>query len=299
MSDQVKAGESATITASFFDGTDPIDLATCEVTAVDDAGTPVTDDPVAATLTGDDGVWRAVLPPPDDVGVLTVTWAGVTAGDEEHTRTTTVEVVGGFYFELPDLAALPDLRDDTDTYSAAVLRRARRYAEDLIDRWVRTSFVERFKVETIERDRYRLGLLPTGDRWPRRLLSLSVTDGADTTPIDLADVRVSPDGYITAARLGTDALSGIWSTATARYVAGWSVEPPEDLRAAAMQLARIHAIRTEGDAGIPDRATAILSPDGNGYRVATANNTTRPTGFDVIDEVILGYRRRLFVGRPG
>lgn len=277
---QVTRGTSNTISATFFDGENLAAVTSATLGVVASDGTVIVAPGTSATepATGSDS-WTYVLPPVADCERLTATWAGVDADSNVWSVIQPIDVVGGFYFDLNDLKAMPDIAGD-DTYNGQYIK-ARQWIETLIERVISASFVERFFEET-HHNRRRIFLRET---YPVRILSVSVDGTAvSTTPMFL-------DNEILITREMGWPLR--WSRATIRYVAGYTTEPPEDLRIAALQAARNRLLSVDGASGIPERALSMTNAFGN-IRMATAGSDA-PTGYPEVDAVICGWRDKISI----
>lgn len=287
--DQVQRGTSNTISVSFYDGERPVTLtsATLGVTGLT-VGTIVATGTSASAVQGG---WSYVLPPVAECGLLTATWTGEDADSNVWSETQTIEVVGAFYFRLADLKSLPDINDN-DTYNG-LYADARQWIETLIERTCNTSFVERYRVDPINPSKiYTTGPYPEivlNDPYPRRILGVTldthVLSGGELATLAINGRVVGP----ASAYSFTPSLQNLWANGEISYVAGYSTEPPEDLRIAALTAARNRLIAVNGASGIPSRARSITNQVGN-ISLSTAGGPDHPTGLDDVDAVICGWR---------
>lgn len=281
---RVKKGAIDTLTAYFYDGGEsPVDKGAVSVSVASDDGTVLQTG--AATNTSGTYTFALSLAATAAIDLLTVTW---TSGTE--TLTTYVEVVGGFYFELAELRAMNDLGSDT-AYPTARLRAARDWIEGRIDQACNASFVRRYA-----RDRWAswagdTRLVLRDSAWPRRLLSVTVAGTAQ----DVSTLAVTPYGEVTYST-GLPWLVYGWQAVDVRYEAAYVDVCPPDLHDAALQAARWRLISTDGQSGIPSRATSLTNEFGN-VQLATARTGDRPTGIPDVDAVIVDWARRTKV--PG
>lgn len=281
--DRILQGSRSKIQITFYDGetaTDSSTLPTIEV--VRDDGTEVV---AAGTSTTDEagtGIYSYVLNPGHtaDLDRLTARWTA-TIGSSV-TLTTTVEVVGAFYFSLAELRAMPNL-SDTAKYTTAELTTARDWITDLIDREVGTSFVARYARDTQDGSGTDEMILSTP--YPSAVASVKV-DGVAFTSEELADLHIYSDG-----RLVRD--SGSFATGKRnvdiRYEAGLAV-CPEDLKRAALVAARHRLLRNENSQGTPAGARSVATDVGTFSLSFPGPN--HPTGIDEVDEVIMAYKQR-------
>ena len=276
---RVRKGGTDTITAAFYGGGE----------------TAATRGSVTVTVTSDTGATLATGSASEDgsthvysyslttaataaIDLLTVTWASAS-----ETITTHVEVVGGFYFDLADLRAMNDISGQTTKYPTDSLRRARDWIEDIIDGTVNAPFVRRYF-----RDQFNwTPNLVLRQPYGRALLSMSV-NGTAVSGGDLAALTIDSSGRIVTAATGVQSYrTGLVDI---RYEAAVMDSCPADLREVALQAARWHLIATDGQSGIPSRATSITNEFGN-VNLTTASKD-RPTGIPDVDAVILNYAKQ-------
>ena len=287
---RVRKGAIDTLTAYFYDGGEaPLDKGVVTVTVTSDAGTVLQ----SGTATNAAGTYTFALTTASTVAIdlLTVTWAAV-----GETLTQQVEIVGGFYFDLADLRAMNDLSSST-TYPTERLRNARQWIEAVIDQAVDAPFVRRYARDTFNfaRDPFtttgNIGIdiqpykaFTLRQQYAKAILSVSVAGVALTAP-QLAAVTVDPANRI----VRTD--GGPWSygygVVDVRYEVAVFDVCPADLRDVALQAARWRLIQTDGQSGIPSRATSITNDFGN-VQLSTPG-ARKPTGIPDVDVVIMSY----------
>lgn len=302
----VLKANTATITATYLVGETPTAAGAVTVTITNDRGTTLATG--SATSAGV-GVYSFTLTPTHTaaVDILTATWVSGTLG----TITTTVEVVGGFYFGLDKLRAMPDL-DNPVRYPTERLIARRDWITGLIEREVRTSFVERYHHESRP-----VGTLQFADPYnpylPKPVASnqpvgiLWTTDQFPISVVDIAFDGVSLDST-TLATMHTaygrgEIYSGTWSTALwaltryarvvdIRYTAAYTTRVPSDVHEAALVAARHKLLNTEGESAIPSRATSITNEYGN-ITMATPGKNGSITGIPEVDEVIEAWKAKI------
>jgi hypothetical protein len=276
---RVRKGTTDTLTTAFYDGGEkPVDKGAVTVTVTGELGTTLATGP--ATL--DAAVYTFVLPAAATVALdrLTVTWVATTA-----TTTSTVEVVGGFYFELAELRQMSNIQS---TYNTERLRAARDWIENVIDGECESSFVRRYATDTFNpysepRHGHPL-LLRTS--YGQALLSVAVA-GVQLTGPQLAELAIDKLTNEVMATSGYPYVTGA-SLITVRYEAGWSDTCPPDLSAVSLSAARSWLLATDGESGTPARARSITNQFGN-MQLSTAGRD-HPTGYDDVDAVIIAYR---------
>lgn len=184
------------------------------------------------------------------------------------TRTTTIEVVGGYYFSVAEARSTDASLADPARYPTAEVVAARTEVEEEFERICAVSFVPRFR-----RAEVRGRLLP--DPLIRTLRSVTVGNVAYTTD-QVAAVAADRAGVV---RLPSGAVVG--------YEHGWDA-PPADLRRAA--ITRLRSRLNAAKSAIPDRAASFTVAEGGTYRLNTAGENK--TGIDDIDAVLAGYHHR-------
>lgn len=275
---QVKKGSTDTLTAVFYDGGEvPVDKGAVTVSVASDVGTVLQ----TGSATNSSGTYTFTLNTTATANLdrLAVTWTASTA-----VQTTHVDVVGGFYFDLADLRAMKDL-SSMSTYPTDRLRAARAWIEEIIDRQCGTSFVHRYHRDIRTRVH---GLL--SKPYTRSLLSVTVDDAT----VDLDTIALDDVGAIWWAGTGSRWCPAGY-TSDIRYTAGWADACPGDLRDVALQAARWRLISTDGQSGIPSRATSITNEFGNVTLATASAEYNRPTGIPDVDAVIVDWARRVRV----
>ncbi len=245
---------------------------------------------------------------------LTIGWAATVAGQPAGV-TQRLDVVGGFYFDLAELRALPNMSDPPPgntagfKYPDAQLLAARMWIEALIERVCDTSFVQRYARQVFDGNHTDpLGTLSLREPYARSVLSVRL-NGVFMTPTELAGLAVFESGKLERYATGYAVQSGDYSPFSdgmgygynigpwprgrrnieVRYAAGFSDLPPDDLRQAALQAARYRVLSVYGASGTPDRALSVSGEYGV-FSLASANVKDRPTGLPEVDATILGWR---------
>jgi hypothetical protein len=188
------------------------------------------------------------------------------------------------YFTTEELRALPDVQD-ADLHPDERLVAAHDWIAAVIERECDTSFVAKPMTEAL-----------TGGG--RDALFLS-------SPYVLSVESVTVDGVATP---GSDLVvehgvvyygaGGYWSGLTrgnvvVEYTAGYSIEPPADLKEAALRAARNWILTTSDLSAVDTRATGISNADGNITLVIAGED--RPTGLPEVDATIMAWARRVRV----
>jgi len=194
---------------------------------------------VTVTVTRDDGTeaqsgsatsegrgrYTFVLDPQPEVDRLDVVWTGSFDGLVQSIATQ-VEIVGGFYFALSELRAMPGLSDPT-RYTTEKLAAARTAAEDEVEREIGVAFVERYGTLVLA-----AAVPPVRIRsFVRRPLGGTVA-GVALTDAQLAAMTIRDWGQL-------EWTAGYFTEGSVlRYVHGYSTEPPPEIHDLAMELAR-------------------------------------------------------------
>lgn len=268
------AGRPVQVRVTFDDddGT-PVPAESVTWTVTDGAG--ATSDPAPADADGD--VWRAVLPARDRLDQLIVRFSGMVDG-LEHTVTVAVDVVGQRLVPLHRLReavrdAAPQLYDGAPP-DPGLLRAAADAAEDWIDDALGYPAVRRGV-----RARWRHGggpfLRPGDVILPGEIYEAEVAG----VPVDVADVAVyEAFAWEQPYRAWPAGPARVWGT-------HGLAEPPEDLRRAAVVLARYLARTSK----VPERAASMSTE--STLIVFSKPDAQKPTGLPEVDAVIT--RRRI------
>lgn len=259
--DLLVRGRSATITATFLDGEDPVTgLVGVTVDVVDDEGTAVATALAATESTDSPGTWSAQLTAEHTATCrpLSATWSD---GDGTTTTTSELEVIGGHYFDLATFRARHGLEDRT-RWPTAALDRARAWVTNLIDTECGTSFVERYHRDDQPARALitRFGTIRTSAPYPRSVLSISL----DGSPLDedavgalVADPSLGTISSTNGSRLCAS------HRCVVRYTAGALTSCPADLAEEAMTAARSWLTQALGSSGFDPRALSVTNEFGN------------------------------------
>lgn len=191
------------------------------------------------------------------------------------------------YFTTEELRALPDM-SDIERFGSSRLEAAHDWIASIIRRECETSFI----VETIEDERVSGGscALSLNDPYVRSVMAVAV-DGVDFGTDEVAAVVVD-DGFLYQS---SDAR---WSfgrrNITITYTAGYTTEPPPDLKEAAMRAARHWLLTMDRWSGVDTRATSITNDMGN-IALSVASADGRPTGLPEVDATITAWARKVRV----
>lgn len=256
----------------------------------------------ATVVGGGTGAVTVALAGQASLDLLTVAITATVAG-ASTTEYDSVEVVGGFFFSVPEGRASDSSLADTDKYSTADLEWARAATEWECERICDRAFVQRYAYITLDGTGSSELVLagPDEDRSLRDfqvLRSVAMATEVDTTFVaftvaQLADVAVAPDG--TARRSSWDIWTWGRSNVRIGYEYGRGHGIPPDLKRAA--LTRFRTWANVARSGIPDRTTSYTAADGGTYRLALPG--AYRTGIPDVDAIYTGYSFRDRSGPTG
>lgn len=271
---RISAGSySISVRAADADGV-LVTPATPALTVLDGSGaTAYTGTPAAAL-----GLLSAYVPAADLdlLDTYSCSWSGTVAGATLEWPST-IEIAGGYLFEIADLRASDPALADTVKYPGAACRAARTAAEERFEGAARVAFVPRGRRVTLRGDgSYRLEL---PDNACRRVVSVSI-DGTALDAGALAELELREWGALDRPSLWPAGSS------IAVYYEHGEDAPPAPVREAAMLLAREYLVRS----AISSRAV-VEQTDVGAFRLSVAGRD-RPTGIPDVDAVIEAFGRR-------
>lgn len=197
------------------------------------------------------------------------------------------------YFAEADLRALPDM-DDAVTYTDARIQAAHDYIAGILEREVGTSFVARVVADEV-RDggdgrRYAVSVSA-----PYVLSSPAPT--ATENGVAVTDTIIVRGGGLLYKFSAGGATPNAWqpglSNLVIDYSAGYSAAPPGDVKEAVLKGVRDHLLATNSNAAVDERWTTISSEHGTIERGGPGS--ANPTGYPVVDEMIVAWRDRIDV----
>lgn len=247
---QILRGSAATLTIEWVgaDGEPATPSSTPEVTVTRSDGTSVT----TGAASGSESSWTYPVTAEHtaDLDLLTVNW---TAGSV--TQSTSVAIVGGYYFTAAQARAQDSALKDTAGYDTARLIKARAQVESEIEWCADVAFVPRFTVVQIEGN----GTSElVGPAMPRRVRWATINYGTNTralTESEIAGLRLERSGEISL-------LAGSWpehATVTLGIEHGHD-RPHPKIVAAAIVLLRVRM--NTGKSNFPDRAERYQLSEG-------------------------------------
>lgn len=194
------------------------------------------------------------------------------------------------YFTLDELRALPQV-SDTLSYGDDRCEAAAAWAVALIEREIGASFILREYTETHDGGCSEIFLSRA-----YAVTNPSPTATENGTAVT-ADLRVQT-GILRKFSGATSYIPQSWLPGVGNievtYSAGYTAEPPADIKEIALQLTRLHLLETDSHAVADARATQLTNEMGGTTTYAVAGKD-RPTGYPAIDAVISAYRARLSV----
>lgn len=243
------------------------------VTVTDAEGTVLVSNQTATETASGSGIYERALSAISTPTTITAAWSG-TFGGAAVTTTTTTEVVSDRLATVAQVRALEGL-DDTTVFPTATLEEAIDFAEELIDDYCGSMFVQRLAVVSRPKTTaYRTSILL--DRPFVQSLEWVQVDGVDATAsYELVDDRL----YATSGYIATDPM-------VYAYVHGPS-SAPSGIRWAARTIARHYALNLVSR--IPDRALSIQSDFGQ-VQMAQAGGMQRPTAFPEVNAELNRHR---------
>lgn len=191
------------------------------------------------------------------------------------------------YFTTAELRALPDLAS-TQRFPDARLVAAHDWIVAIVERECETSFLYVGRSERVSGD--GTDALRLSDPYARVVTAVTVDDVALTTG-EVEDLYLEhgylyrPAGYLwpTTAR----------GNVTVSYTAGYTNEPPADLKEAMLRGARHWLLTMDGWSGTDERALSISNDYGNITLAAPGEG--RPTGLPQVDATIMAWARKVRV----
>lgn len=284
---EVLQGVAATLEWINLDGDgEPVATSGAVAAVVTRADGTVLQTSTAATADTDEtGRYTVALPAAKtvDLDLLTVTWTD--AGDSS-VHTTTVEIVGGFYFNMAEATAWhTSLSSLANGDGPAKFRRIRREVvnelEDICDR----SFVPRYR---------RLTLNGGNDTtigvgcWDLRTVEALTVDGTAWTDDQVAAVQLAGRSLL----LADDVWPWGFGNIVVAITHGWDRPPPRLKRA---MLDRFRQLHNADKSGIPERAKSYHADQGGTFELDRASRYR--TGYPDIDAVYERYSARSLDGQ--
>lgn len=192
------------------------------------------------------------------------------------------------YFTLAELRALRDM-DDTIRFPDARCEAAAAYIVGIIEREVGCSFVPRTVTRKFAGGVTRLEV-PEGYVQAVQFASVSGVS------VPVGNIGVQDGGlYLLAGgSVTTWGGQGAFQPISVTYTAGYSTEPPPDIKEAALKGTREHLIATADESGLTGRRTTVTNEMGTvSFTVAGKD---QPTGYPEVDATILGWQDILDIG---
>lgn len=191
------------------------------------------------------------------------------------------------YFTTAELRALPDM-EDTIRFPDARLEAAHDWIVAIIERECETSFIARSITEQLNGSG-REGL-DLSTPYVQSVEAVTV-DGVTFTAGDISGL-IWQDGYLYQSA-GAHWPATSRGNVTVTYTAGYSTEPPGDLKEAALRGARHWLLTMDAWSGVDERTTSMTSDYGT-TTVIVADDK-HPTGLPFVDATINAWARRVRV----
>lgn len=193
------------------------------------------------------------------------------------------------YFTLAEFRLLPDM-SNTTKYTDALVLAAAAYVTAIVERECNTSFIARAVTSEVhDGGRYEIAL--------RSPYVQSITSATEDGVAVTSTLRAGPGGVLRRFSSSTSYIPIWWNAGVGNiavsYMAGYSATVPSDLAEAVKQATRARLMETSATSGIDDRRTALTTEMGTINFVIAGEG--RPTGYPVVDEVIMGWKRKLDV----
>ncbi len=275
---RILKGRPLNLSHTFLDDETPLALSAVTVTLRDSQGVTVT---TAGATDGGEGLWTVSLPM-QPLGVYTAEWDGGTAVDE-----TTVEVVGGFLFSIPEVRESDDYLADATKFPAAEIAHYREVVEREFERISSRSFTTRVKDFTFTSDgtREQFALIPDAQAIESAWIN-------DVAVADVTAWEVSSLGKITSPELAVKCDDRV--RVRVRY--GFTT-PPVDISRVGM--VRLRSLLAAESSGIPDRATTWQPQEGGTFRLATPGMGKSKTGIPEVDSALADYSLDIVLSAVG
>lgn len=215
----------------------------------------------------------------------TLTWTATVSGSTT-TWTSTVEIAGGYLFEIADLRNEDRALENAAKYPTALIREIRAWAEDVIEgpRAANVAFVPRGNRVTLDGTGRNAIMVPNLQL--RQIYSVTV--GATAWTSEQINTLTIDDGVIW---LGASSPIATWTEGhqniKIHYRHGYNY-PPGAITRAAMLLAREYLLKTD----IPGRATATSIGD-QMFRLTVAGRDG-VTGLPEVDAAIQQFGRKAY-----
>lgn len=281
---QVLRGAAATLSWQYLDqdgeAADP-GVVTVGVTRAD--GTVVVAAGAATAGTGDDP--RTVTLTAAQTASLDLLVATWTRTADSTTHTTTIEIVGGYYFTISQLRAREPSLADEQKYVTDDLQALRREIEGEFEAITEVAFVPRYTRQRVDGSGCGHVLLPTTHI--RRIVAVAELNSDGTTAYTWTAGEV---GNIRVAEVTGKVYSPArdFPSGGQNLVVAWEHgydRAPADIVQAAMLRLRHRATRPRS--AVPDRASTFQVEGGNVYRLDQAGR--HKTGIPDVDAVLDRY----------
>lgn len=190
------------------------------------------------------------------------------------------------YFDLSELRALPQMADAVK-YPDARCEAAAAHIVAIIEGEVGTSFVPRQVTETLDGG---------GDAVVLGHGFVLEVQSATENGVAVTDRLTARGGLLRRFAAGSY-TPGCWSSGVGNvevtYLAGYTSEPPADVKEAALRGTRAYLVSTHSSSVMDDRRTSLSTEQGTVQ--FTVAGRDHPTGYPEVDAVIVAWRDQLDV----
>jgi hypothetical protein len=282
--ERVLRNTAATITVTFYNGSTAVD-ADSDPTVVAKKADGTTLFSTTATNEAPVGTYSVVIPAQATLNVITLTWTGLFTGTPV-VITSTVEIVGGFYFSIAELRAYDKALQDTNRFPTTALVDARMQVEAEFEDICGRAFVPRYYKETgVSREDVDMLWLDMPE--PITILKYTV-DGADQIGWYNSGL-IKRDKYAPRALVLTgEALASMYATNIDMEYEYGLKNVPTPIKYKALKRAR--QVLIGQNSTIDERALTMSLPEIGTVNLATPGVRGSETGVPDIDVVLSRYK---------
>lgn len=279
---------TATLDHTFVVDETPTDSTTAVTVTITDATGASVATGTATSAGAGTGKYTYQLAGQAQLALLSVAWSATISG-AAVVETDTVEIVGGFFFDLATGRASDPILADTAKYPTADLKAKRLEVEQECEWICDRAFVPRYRRVTLDGTGTSSLVLP--DTAIRTIRSVSVAPRAGQpfvamTPTMLASLVVLGDS--TLKRVDQNIFTEGLQNVIVEYEFGLDSPAPLLVDAA---LTRFRSRLNLKKSGIPDRAASFTAVDGGTYRILLPDQFR--TGIPEVDATYSRYSRRV------
>jgi hypothetical protein len=227
------------------------------------------------------GIYTYDLPGQANLDHLDVSWVG-TVGGSAITLVDRVEIVGGYFFGLPQARASDSSLANPVAYPTAMLAEKRIEVEQECERICGRAFVPRFARLTLSGDGTSVLNIPVYKL--RAIRAISTHSWPDAAAVVTPLTNITFDSGGTVIRYDGGIFPYGISTVTVEIEHGEDY-PPAEITDKAMY--RLRSLLNLSRLGVPDRVSTYTTADGATYRLTLP--TRGSTGIPEVDAVYCRY----------